>query len=628
MTSVKAPTTGDSLQLTAGGADRCKRNLLSRNRWLLLLYMSLGQLAAFLVAVALICHWFGGNLSQVMHQDLAREIERCMRSYGCGVSIGLVALCSLLNLAFMKRYERRLTSINNNLELMVQRRTSALLKTRDAIIFGLARLADSRDNETGEHLERIRRYAGILVDELSRHNSKIDDDFKQTLVFASSLHDIGKVGIPDAILLKPGKLSPEERAVMQQHTIIGGDCLAAIKQRLGEDDFLHMACEIALAHHERWDGGGYPHGLAGDDIPLSARIVALADHYDALTSKRVYKLAMTHDEARKIIVSESAGQFDPEVVEAFLSREPEFRQISESKSDPEPSAQSPASLLCPLPKGKPLVKVIRRQAPTDVVRHAAAFAQRLTSDLAESLARQTHHIASLNRQLDATINAKRADKCGPIVIDILDANSKVLGQLTSASARLDKQARHMDDLLLPRGYDELTGLLNRQAFEEEIAQRTEESKSPGALLLIAIDDFQQLEIDLGHDTADSVLRAAAQFLTKLTRDNDLLGCYGRGIFSVALAGVSLATALQVAERIRCAFFGSFLSTDLGEMRFTVSIGVADPAHNRGATLIDQAEQALAVATRAGNTCYVRDGQQNRGVAPDTQPRPLAESAPL
>jgi putative two-component system response regulator len=203
-----------------------------------------------------------------------------------------------------------------------------LTRTRNAVIFGLAKLAESRDNDTGEHLDRIRKYVEIISRDLANHCNDIDEEFTRNISLASSLHDIGKVGIPDSILLKPGRLTPEERSMMQIHTLIGGECLDAIHARLGNNPFMHMARQIAYYHHERWDGEGYPHQLKEYDIPLVARIVAVADVYDALTSKRPYKRAMSHLESRAIIVSGSGSQFDPEVVAAFIRHEDEFEAIS------------------------------------------------------------------------------------------------------------------------------------------------------------------------------------------------------------------------------------------------------------------------------------------------------------
>jgi putative two-component system response regulator len=201
------------------------------------------------------------------------------------------------------------------------------LEGRDLLIFSLAKLADSRDPETGGHLERIRQYSRLLAEQLSRsdqYGEVVDGDFVQMIYLTSPLHDIGKVGIPDDILKKPGPLTPDEYDVMKTHTSIGGETLDAVAQRHRTAGFLTMARNIAWSHHERYDGSGYPRGLAGEEIPLSARIVCLADVYDALTSKRVYKEAFSHDAARDIILEGAGTHFDPEIVKAFLQQESAF----------------------------------------------------------------------------------------------------------------------------------------------------------------------------------------------------------------------------------------------------------------------------------------------------------------
>ncbi len=206
-----------------------------------------------------------------------------------------------------------------------------LLRTRDAVIFGLAKLAESRDPETGDHLERISLYTTRLAMALRpypKYQRVVTPTFIRLLGISSVLHDIGKVGLQDTVLLKPGKLSDEERQRMQQHTLVAGDCLKEIEQRLGASNFLQTAREIALHHHERWDGGGYPSGLAGEAIPLAARIVSIADVYDALRSKRVYKEAFPHEDCVRSIREGAGTQFDPDLVEVFLEIEPEFASIS------------------------------------------------------------------------------------------------------------------------------------------------------------------------------------------------------------------------------------------------------------------------------------------------------------
>lgn len=225
-------------------------------------------------------------------------------------------------------------------ELLMRVRTGErvlALETRDLMIFAMAKLTESRDTDTGAHLERMREYSRILADELShseKFSTTIDGDYVQLVYLTSPLHDIGKVGIPDAVLLKPGRLTAEEFEVMKRHTLIGGETLDAVARGRPDAQFLSMARDIAMTHHERFDGGGYPRGLEAADIPLCGRIVALADVYDALTSKRVYKPAFDHEKARHLILEGSGKQFDPDIVAAFVAREADFRQVARQMGDP------------------------------------------------------------------------------------------------------------------------------------------------------------------------------------------------------------------------------------------------------------------------------------------------------
>lgn len=206
------------------------------------------------------------------------------------------------------------------------------METRDVAIFAMAKLAESRDPETGAHLERVRSYSKVLAQHLqasAKHRGVIDDEFVRLIYLTSPLHDIGKVGIPDTVLLKPGRLSDREFEIMKTHTTMGADTLAAALHQFPGVKFLEMARDIAITHHERFDGTGYPNHLRGELIPLCGRIVALADVYDAMTSKRVYKNAFSHDIAKAAIVGERDVHFDPHVVDAFLEREAEFIAIRE-----------------------------------------------------------------------------------------------------------------------------------------------------------------------------------------------------------------------------------------------------------------------------------------------------------
>lgn len=224
-------------------------------------------------------------------------------------------------------------------ELEVRLKTAqrvASLESRDRTIFAMARLAESRDPETGAHLERVRSYCRTLSLELKNHpdfKDTVTDEFVRLMYLTSPLHDIGKVAIPDCVLLKVGRLDDQDWAVMKTHAALGAETLANIAREYPEADFLFMARDIALTHHEQWSGGGYPRGLKGEEIPLSGRIMAVADVYDALRSKRVYKDACTHHVARSIIREGAGKHFDPRLVDAFDKVEREFDNTARRFSD-------------------------------------------------------------------------------------------------------------------------------------------------------------------------------------------------------------------------------------------------------------------------------------------------------
>ena len=223
------------------------------------------------------------------------------------------------------------------LEHEVTRRIAEVLDTQDVTINLLAALAEARDNETGNHILRTQRYVRALAEELARdpkYTPLLDAATIELLYKSAPLHDIGKVGIPDAILLKPGKLTPDEFEIMKTHTTLGLNALSSAERRLGKPaPFLRLAKEIAHAHQEKWDGSGYPQGLRGEDIPLSARLMAVADVYDALISRRVYKEPMSHEDATALVLKGSGSHFDPAVVAVFERLNERFRQIAGEFSD-------------------------------------------------------------------------------------------------------------------------------------------------------------------------------------------------------------------------------------------------------------------------------------------------------
>jgi putative two-component system response regulator len=236
----------------------------------------------------------------------------------------------------LSRANRRLADQNQLLEQMVTERTRELSRTKDVAIYCMASLAETRHAETGKHILRTQHFVRLLAQYLQDHprfSAVLDPATVELLFKTAPLHDIGKVGVPDRILLKPGKLEPEEWLLMKKHAEYGHDALLRAEQELGTTDFLQLAREIAYTHHERWDGTGYPRGLAGEEIPISGRLMALADVYDALVHRRVYKDAYAHATAVEEISAQSGRHFDPDVVLAFLDLQQEFQRVVADYSD-------------------------------------------------------------------------------------------------------------------------------------------------------------------------------------------------------------------------------------------------------------------------------------------------------
>jgi putative two-component system response regulator len=241
----------------------------------------------------------------------------------------------------LKRARDFLRDKSDYLEQEVARRTREVLVIQDVAMVAMGSLAETRDNETGNHIRRTQRYVMTLASALRRHPRFADfltPETAELLGKSAPLHDIGKVGIPDSILLKPASLTAEEFAVMKTHTTIGHAAIAAAERGMGtSNSFLRHAREMAVSHHERWDGTGYPRGLAGDAIPTSGRLMAVADVYDALISARVYKPAMPHEQALQIIASGAGAAFDPDVASAFLGAVDEFTRIARELADDRPA---------------------------------------------------------------------------------------------------------------------------------------------------------------------------------------------------------------------------------------------------------------------------------------------------
>ena len=243
-----------------------------------------------------------------------------------------VVLARVRSQLLVRRARHWLRDQNLALEAEVDRRMRENEMIQAVSIRALAHLAETRDNETGHHIQRTQNYIGLLAGRLRHHPRfarTLSAEYIDLLTLSAPLHDIGKVGIPDSILLKPGKLTPEEWEVMKTHTILGSEAISLAERDISASvRFLSRAKEIARWHHERWDGAGYPDRLAGDEIPLSARLMAVADVFDALISRRVYKEAFPFDTVRRIIADERGGLFDPDITDAFLGAFDEFRAIA------------------------------------------------------------------------------------------------------------------------------------------------------------------------------------------------------------------------------------------------------------------------------------------------------------
>jgi len=273
-----------------------------------------------------------------------REIEDERRGFDAGgvdyitkpVSPPVV-LARVLTHLKLKAAADFLKDRNAFLKTEIDSRTRELHTIQDVTIMAMASLAETRDNETGNHIRRTQHYVRALATKLKlhdRHNAVLDSESIELLFKSAPLHDIGKVGIPDRILLKPGRFEGNEFEIMKTHTTLGRDAIRQAERELGlEVEFLKYAKEIAYGHQEKWDGSGYPEGLAGDDIPISARLMAVADVYDALISRRVYKDGMSHEAAVAIMVEGRGSHFDPDMLDAFLELQPEFIEIAKRYAD-------------------------------------------------------------------------------------------------------------------------------------------------------------------------------------------------------------------------------------------------------------------------------------------------------
>jgi len=321
----------------------------------------------------------------------------------------------------------------DHLENLVAERTRRLALVQAVTIEGLATLAEYRDPETGGHIKRTQNYVKVLAKKLKEHprfRDGLNDEIIELLYMSAPLHDLGKVGVPDHILLKPGKLTDEEFGEMKKHTNYGHDALWITEQKLGEDSFLQYAREIAYTHQEKWDGSGYPSGLKGDKIPISGRLMALADVYDALISKRVYKPPFPHEKAVDIIVEGKGKHFDPDIVNAFIELENTFRNIALSFADHDEERKMLSSGKNLKPKkAKPIENIL------------------LAEDNEINLEIMHSQLTSMGYKVDTAVNGKDAlAKCQKKNYDVILTDIEMPEMdgyaLTAEIRRIEKDSHH------------------------------------------------------------------------------------------------------------------------------------------------------------------------------------------
>ena len=320
------------------GADAIRLAQQSPRPDLVLLGVALPDMDGFTVFNEIRCSFLSADLPVIFvtAADQPQDERRAMRDGASDVvSLPFMSETLLARVAThvqLARARAMLKDQQKHFALLVAERTREAVHLQDATVMAMASLAESRDPDTGNHLRRTQHYVAALARELRfhpRHAKELSDENIALLYKAAPLHDIGKVGVPDSILLKPGKLTDDEFAIMKRHTVYGRDAIAGVERTLGgSNQFLRYAGEIAYSHHEYWDGSGYPQGLAGHAIALAARLMAVADVYDALISQRPYRPAFTHETAVELIRQGSGQHFDPDVVDAMLAVEEKFKTIA------------------------------------------------------------------------------------------------------------------------------------------------------------------------------------------------------------------------------------------------------------------------------------------------------------
>ncbi|WP_165698543.1 diguanylate cyclase domain-containing protein [Bremerella volcania] len=560
--------------------------------------------------------------------------------------------------------ERKLENYSHELERIVENRSMAIQATQDTAVFALAKLADSRDTETGEHLVRMRAYSQMIAEQLrisGPYQDAINDSFLQDLFRSSPLHDIGKVGISDAILLKPGKLTAEEFNAMKQHVRIGAETLQEAAKSSPSGSFFHMAAEIARYHHERWDGGGYLEGLKGTDIPLAARIVSVADVFDALSSKRVYKDAMSAAEARALICEGSGNHFDPAIVTAFEETFDKIEAFSAEQHSvvrflnaasgqtanyhwgkhqvvTELSGENAVVITDGTPSIGLIIKwlqsvgmkvrtcgdyasaknLIREECPMVVIsdwgqnRAAAEVFCRWIRE--ERLPRYVFTMVAAEQGMitDPTL----AYRVG--IDDVIShsiSREELLSRINSAGRVIELE----NHLRTVERNDPLTGLATLRYLNDQLKREWVRARNyhlPISCIVIDIDDFSEINRDYGVEAGDMVLQQLAQTITVQGRQVDYLCRLDSDRLLLVLPECAEVNAYRVAMRIEMLVDRMVVEANGQQIPCSVSMGVAQRNNDvpNLEALIDNAEIALKVAKSLGKRHVVCLGncQQSAG----------------
>jgi diguanylate cyclase (GGDEF)-like protein len=563
-------------------------------------------------------------------------------------------------------------SYAGELQRIVEARTAGIQTLQDVTVFALAKLADSRDPETGEHLARMRYYSQELAEELSSegpYSEQIDETFLEQMYRASPLHDIGKVGISDAILLKPDKLTEEEFERMKQHALIGADTLSQAARQSPGGGYLDMAAQIARHHHERFDGSGYPDGLAGEEIPLPARIVALADVFDALTSVRVYKDSYSVDTARRMIEQQSGRHFDPRVVEAFRARYDRFLPVAQRSALPEEISRRPSIELPRWRTGSERGLLVAPQEKKVLVVHddpelrmmmlhwltSVGFSVRTAGDVHEAtreILAQCPDFLIIRRELpsngepgclpaEATSDGAR-ELCqwlrqqrlakyvytivttdqtkSPGVIQLLDSGAddflnghanreELVGRLRVACRIVALE----QNLSCKAIYDPLTGIPTRSGIQRHLQTqwtRAVRRQLPLTCVIVELDEHQRINHEFGMEAGDAALKAVAAAMSMDADAMHFVCRNGDDRFLALLADETEQRGASWANRLRHQISREPITVGAAPLTATVCVGIAERTSGFAELeqLVEAAENALLAAKDRGPDsafCYSR-----------------------